>query len=39
MAAIEEHLVELRVVPGPRDDWLVDPDALVQSRCRPTDYR
>lgn len=31
VAAIEEHLVELRVVPGPRDDWLVDPDALVHT--------
>ncbi|MCV7258499.1 5-oxoprolinase/urea amidolyase family protein [Mycobacterium shimoidei] len=28
---IEEHLVELLVVPGPRDDWLVDPDALVHT--------
>ena len=26
-----EHLVELLVVPGPRDDWLVDPDALVHT--------
>lgn len=24
--------VDLRVVPGPRDDWLADPDALVSSR-------
>lgn len=31
VAAITEHLVELRVVPGPRDDWLVDPDALVHT--------
>jgi biotin-dependent carboxylase-like uncharacterized protein len=31
VAAIIEHLVELRVVPGPRDDWLVDPDALVHT--------
>jgi biotin-dependent carboxylase-like uncharacterized protein len=28
---ISEHLVELLVVPGPRDDWLVDPDALVHT--------
>lgn len=31
VAAIDEHLVELQVVPGPRDDWLADPDALVHS--------
>lgn len=31
VAAIEEHLVELSVVPGPRDDWLADPDALVHT--------
>ncbi|MGH3969574.1 MAG: 5-oxoprolinase/urea amidolyase family protein [Mycobacterium sp.] len=29
--AIGEHLVELQVVRGPRDDWLVDPDALVHT--------
>jgi biotin-dependent carboxylase-like uncharacterized protein len=31
VAAIAKHLVELLVVPGPRDDWLVDPDALVRT--------
>lgn len=31
VAAIEEHLVELLVVPGPRDEWLDDPDALVHT--------
>src|ERR1700739_2379642 len=31
VAAISGHLVELLVVPGPRDDWLVDPDALVHT--------
>jgi biotin-dependent carboxylase-like uncharacterized protein len=31
VAPISEHLVELLVVPGPRDDWLVDPDALVHT--------
>lgn len=31
VAPISEHLVELRVVPGPRDDWLADPDALVHT--------
>lgn len=31
VAAIEAGVVELSVVPGPRDDWLVDPDALVHT--------
>jgi biotin-dependent carboxylase-like uncharacterized protein len=31
VAPIADHLVELRVVPGPRDDRLVDPDALVHT--------
>jgi biotin-dependent carboxylase-like uncharacterized protein len=31
VAAISEHLVELQVVPGPRDDWLLNPDALVHT--------
>jgi biotin-dependent carboxylase-like uncharacterized protein len=31
VAPISEHLVELLVVPGPRDDWLTDPDALVHT--------
>lgn len=31
VAPICEHLVELLVVPGPHDDWLVDPDALVHT--------
>ncbi len=31
VAAIAEHLVELQVVPGPRDDWLINPDALVHT--------
>jgi biotin-dependent carboxylase-like uncharacterized protein len=31
VAAISEHLVELLVVPGPRDNWLADPDALVHT--------
>ena len=31
VAAISAHLVELLVVPGPRDDWFVDPDALVHT--------
>ena len=31
VAAVEAGVVELSVVPGPRDDWLVDPDALVHT--------
>ncbi len=31
VAGIAEHLVELQVVPGPRDDCLTDPDALVHT--------
>ncbi|GFG73991.1 5-oxoprolinase/urea amidolyase family protein [Mycobacterium botniense] len=31
VAAITNGPLELRVVPGPRDDWLVDPDALVHT--------
>ncbi len=31
VAAITGNAVELMVVPGPRDDWFVDPDALVHT--------
>ncbi|OBF82669.1 allophanate hydrolase [Mycobacterium sp. 852002-51163_SCH5372311] len=31
VAAINRQIVELMVVPGPHDDWLVDPDALVHT--------
>jgi len=31
VAAITDSVVELAVVPGPRDDWFVDPDALVHT--------
>ena len=31
VAAIEGRLLELRVMPGPRDDWFADPDALVHN--------
>ncbi|CAJ1509788.1 5-oxoprolinase/urea amidolyase family protein [[Mycobacterium] burgundiense] len=31
VAAIADQLLELRVVPGPRTDWFVDPDALVRT--------
>lgn len=31
VAAITDETVELLVVPGPRDDWFVDPDVLVHT--------
>src|SRR5207248_714805 len=31
VAALDDELLELAVVPGPRDDWLTDPDALVHT--------
>jgi biotin-dependent carboxylase-like uncharacterized protein len=31
VAAITENLVDVQVVPGPRDDWFTDPDALVHT--------
>lgn len=31
VAAITRDVVELSVVPGPRDDWFVDPDLLVHT--------
>jgi biotin-dependent carboxylase-like uncharacterized protein len=31
VASLTEDPVELAVVPGPRDDWFTDPDALVHS--------
>jgi len=31
VAAIEHRMLDLRVMPGPRDDWFVDPDALVHN--------
>jgi biotin-dependent carboxylase-like uncharacterized protein len=31
VAAIEDDVLELRVVPGPRDDWFVDPDVLIRT--------
>ncbi|ORA63029.1 biotin-dependent carboxyltransferase family protein [Mycobacteroides franklinii] len=29
VATISDDVVELKVVPGPRDDWFADPDALI----------
>ncbi|MDQ2638077.1 MAG: 5-oxoprolinase/urea amidolyase family protein [Actinomycetota bacterium] len=31
VAAIEDDALELTVVPGPRDDWFVDPDVLMRT--------
>jgi biotin-dependent carboxylase-like uncharacterized protein len=31
VAAIESDVLELNVVPGPRDDWFVDPDILIRT--------
>ncbi|UDM33790.1 5-oxoprolinase/urea amidolyase family protein [Mycobacterium ulcerans] len=31
VAAITDRVVELRAIPGPRDDWFVDPEALVHT--------
>ncbi len=36
VAAIEEDIVELSVVPGPRDDWFTDPDVLVRTNWQVT---
>lgn len=37
VAAIAAGRIELRVVPGPRDDWFADPDALVHTDWIATD--
>ena len=31
VAAIEDDVLELLVVPGPRDDWFIDPDVLMRT--------
>jgi biotin-dependent carboxylase-like uncharacterized protein len=36
VAAIEEDVVEVSVVPGPRDDWFTDPDVLVHTNWQVT---
>ena len=36
VAAIEDDVVDLRVVPGPRDDWFVDPDVLIRTNWKAT---
>jgi biotin-dependent carboxylase-like uncharacterized protein len=37
VAAVDDGLLELQVVPGPRDDWFDDPDALVHTIWMVTD--
>ena len=36
VAAIAAEVLELRVVPGPRDDWFVDPDILIRTNWQVT---
>ncbi len=36
VAAIVDDVLELRVVPGPRDDWFLDPDILVRTNWQIT---
>jgi biotin-dependent carboxylase-like uncharacterized protein len=36
VAAIETDVVEVSVVPGPRDDWFTDPDVLVHTNWQVT---
>lgn len=38
VAAIGATVFDLRVVPGPRDDWFVDPDILVRTNWRVTNH-
>ncbi|MGA7049772.1 MAG: 5-oxoprolinase/urea amidolyase family protein [Mycobacterium sp.] len=38
VAAIASNAVELLVVPGPRDDWFVEPDALVHTDWVASDH-
>lgn len=37
VAAIDDEILELRVVPGPRDDWFTEPDRLVHTEWVATD--
>ncbi|GAT10864.1 biotin-dependent carboxylase-like protein [Mycolicibacterium novocastrense] len=36
VAAIEDDVLELTVVPGPRDDWFVDPEVLIRTNWQAT---
>jgi biotin-dependent carboxylase-like uncharacterized protein len=37
VAAVENGVVDLHVVPGPRDDWLAEPDALTHTQWTASD--
>jgi biotin-dependent carboxylase-like uncharacterized protein len=36
VAAISDEVMELMVVPGPRDDWFIDPDVLIRTNWQVT---
>lgn len=38
VAAIDDDVLELRVVPGPRDDWFTNPDVLVRTNWKVTNH-
>ncbi|MEV3903454.1 biotin-dependent carboxyltransferase family protein [Mycobacterium sp. NPDC050551] len=38
VAAIDDDVVELMVVPGPRDDWFTNPDVLVRTNWKVTNH-
>ena len=38
VAAIPDDVVELRVTPGPRDDWFVDPDVMIRTNWLVTNH-
>ncbi|BBX24396.1 allophanate hydrolase [Mycolicibacter terrae] len=38
VATIPDDVVELRVTPGPRDDWFVDPDIMVRTNWLVTNH-
>ena len=39
VAAIEDEVLELMVVPGPRDDWFIDPDVLIRTNWQVTNQQ
>lgn len=38
VAALDDDVLELQVVPGPRADWFVDPDVLVHTNWQVTNH-
>lgn len=38
VAAIDDDVLELMVVPGPRDDWFTNPDVLVRTNWKVTNH-